>query len=267
MFNLFFGSADEDNVPVVCVTLLGATGSGKTSLANSWVSNVCPPAHVPTEVPTLYYRTLRLSGPGEDDDLTTVLVEVEDTPSPLAVPAANEPQISPTSLRPTTPRSSWRLENIKAYMDCKREHAAAAAALSDCEAPQPRTHSLAAGCRMGFIVVFDCQDEGSLSAAKMILNHLIENASEENMQQVYLVANKIDKDPNSQVRHKVLQSGRQYAALKGVPFVEVSAMEFTRVRKLFRDILDHFAEQITSAGGGSKSRKSTKDAKEDCAVQ
>merc|ERR1719220_2944392 len=70
---------------------------------------------------------------------------------------------------------------------------------------------------------------------------------------VWLVANKIDKDPlasrsaDNLRRARALPSGRENGQM--AHYAEVSALEFTRVRKLFRDVLEDIVADVKVWGG------------------
>lgn len=65
----------------VRITLLGASGSGKTCLINSFVNNCCPTRYVSTEKAQIYHKKVEVTDDGEWEDIRQpVLVELEDTP-------------------------------------------------------------------------------------------------------------------------------------------------------------------------------------------
>jgi hypothetical protein len=63
------------------ISLLGASGSGKTSLACSFVNSCCPARYTPTDKAVIYHRKVEVIDDGEWEDVRKpILVEVEDTP-------------------------------------------------------------------------------------------------------------------------------------------------------------------------------------------
>lgn len=206
------------------LTVLGLANSGKTCLINSWVNNIVPSVYTQTVDATLYYRTVRMPDPDSDDTILTVLVEVEDTYCP---------QFNGDKDRYNQPY------NFDAFLDfssATEPGARAMQPLSTIAAPKRMVYAPMTRCRMGFVIVFDVCDEDSLTAAKQIHDRLKQKGLKE--QKVYLAANKIDRAPIEPEAMRNLAAARLFAERSGVKFVECSALEFTRVRKLFRDILE-----------------------------
>eukprot|EP00971_Amphidinium_carterae_P126573 2507694-Amphidinium_carterae.1 len=77
----------DDELPFLRITMIGAAGSGKTSLIEAFVNNAVSPGIPTTTSPTLSYTVVRLSQlEGDDhkkqqhvDHGSRVLVEIEDT--------------------------------------------------------------------------------------------------------------------------------------------------------------------------------------------
>lgn len=63
------------------ITLLGASGAGKSSLACSFVNSCCPARYTQTDKAVIYHRKVEVIDDGEWEDVRKpILVEVEDTP-------------------------------------------------------------------------------------------------------------------------------------------------------------------------------------------
>jgi len=79
---MFGGQADplEDTVRFMRITLLGASGCGKTSLVTSFVSNTYPFRAVSTDQAQIYYRKIDLKDEDEPGKPRACLLEIEDTP-------------------------------------------------------------------------------------------------------------------------------------------------------------------------------------------
>lgn len=235
---LLFGASrpaqgSDQPLPFLRLTVLGSSDSGKTSLINSWVNNTCPSAYVPTDQATLYYRSMRIENPlaqaDEDgvENLVNVLVEVEDTPGWSSRPGEAPPGKRFLDTAPQRPVQRSGLQPPQL-------------ALADFPRPERKKYAPLSRCRMAFLVVFDSNRPESWETAKEIVDELHrpyadrEGArKDENPPMVVLVANKIDKEPFSATFRSVLEAARRHARV-----VEVSAVEFTRVRKLFRDLVE-----------------------------
>eukprot|EP00928_Gymnodinium_smaydae_P030509 TRINITY_DN22670_c0_g1_i1.p1 TRINITY_DN22670_c0_g1~~TRINITY_DN22670_c0_g1_i1.p1 ORF type:complete len:158 (-),score=35.26 TRINITY_DN22670_c0_g1_i1:62-535(-) len=124
-------------------------------------------------------------------------------------------------------------------------------------------------CRMGFLIVFDATDASSFEAA-MQINHALHEHAEISTHKVYLVANQIDKDPYSPTFQKCLKAAKHYAETHELTYMEVSALDYTRVRKLFRDAIEDICSEaafaMTGAGGHAVGGGAAGDSK-DCSVQ
>merc|ERR1740138_1241547 len=93
--------------------------------------------------------------------------------------------------------------------------------------------------RMGFLIVFDANRDNSLQEAQHVCRKLLEDDTVIENHYVYLVANKMDKDPTR--TSEAVKQARDFAESEGVRFAEVSALEFTRVRKVFREIIEEIS--------------------------
>eukprot|EP00416_Gambierdiscus_australes_P023326 CAMPEP_0171077810 /NCGR_PEP_ID=MMETSP0766_2-20121228/14270_1 /TAXON_ID=439317 /ORGANISM="Gambierdiscus australes, Strain CAWD 149" /LENGTH=370 /DNA_ID=CAMNT_0011534897 /DNA_START=1 /DNA_END=1113 /DNA_ORIENTATION=+ len=74
-------SKEELKMRFFRITLLGASGCGKTALINSYVNNHFPVRHVRTEKAVVYYRKVDIDDEADyTDGLQPILVEIEDSP-------------------------------------------------------------------------------------------------------------------------------------------------------------------------------------------
>jgi len=98
---------------------------------------------------------------------------------------------------------------------------------------------------MGFLAVFDATKQESLSVALGICERLLERrgggGGAGELPAIYLVGNKTDEGPLHDEFRKIVGAAKAFAARNKISFVEVSAVEFTRVRKLFRDVVEELA--------------------------
>eukprot|EP00930_Biecheleria_cincta_P081034 TRINITY_DN6962_c0_g1_i1.p1 TRINITY_DN6962_c0_g1~~TRINITY_DN6962_c0_g1_i1.p1 ORF type:complete len:276 (-),score=44.85 TRINITY_DN6962_c0_g1_i1:155-952(-) len=222
-------------IPFFRITVLGDADVGKTCLINSWVNNYCPTVYSPTCDPTLYYRTVRNANPMAEDELVTILVEIEDTYPPSKTggvdmygtrcDVANFMDVTPQPPEPV----SVVTPNYVAPMG--EFHA-----LSELEY-QPLSR-----CRMGFMLVYDANVEESLHTAMELYKTLHEDKGGRGRGiTIFLVANKIDKDPMNVQTQNNIAAGRSFAEIKEIKHMEVSALKYIHVRKLFREMV----EQIT----------------------
>ncbi|CAE7396181.1 PGA [Symbiodinium sp. CCMP2592] len=60
---------------------------------------------------------------------------------------------------------------------------------------------------------------------------------------LFLVANKIDKDPLGEQTKRNLGAARAFSELKEIPYFEVSALQFLRVHKVFREMVENIILQ------------------------
>merc|ERR1712060_197913 len=103
--------------------------------------------------------------------------------------------------------------------------------------------------RMGFLIVFDVNNEDSLKAAQHIFDDLMEKRPTHH--KIFLVANKIDKDPLSVGFRRNCEAARLFAQDKGIRYREVSALEYTHVKKLFREMVEEICMQPELWGGSA----------------
>jgi GTPase SAR1 family protein len=248
-------AANDDDMAMLRITLLGPAASGKTSLVNAYVNNICPTVYTPTDDPCIYYRTLRAE---KDDRLETVLLEIEDTYSAERIDGKDH---------------CGKNRNIDLFLGMKKGGNQTVASMKDglapfasVSAPRDGTYDPFAKGRMAFIILFDINSIESLEAAKEIFKKLDKRHGESKVGTslepvVYLVANKIDLDPHSEEPGRIKRSLQDIQRFQHDPaydhpwfpkadhpgdpekrirftFMDVSAMEFTKVRRLFRNIVD-----------------------------
>lgn len=264
----FAGFSTRSDHPLVRLTVLGLSNSGKTSLINAWVNNVCPIMYTPTETATLYYRRMRvqnflLQGGDDVDALMSVLVEIEDT----------------YSIHKNSGKDAYGTERIfKHFFDtrtpAKYKNQKRETPFKDCEPPSLTQYNPLAKARMGYLIVFDATDPQSFASAMEIFEALERDKTDDGSHKIYLVANKIDKDPLAPEFKRNMLRAEAYAKEKNVRFMEVSALEFTRVQRLFRDIVEEIIQEpslwmtqneLSALSRGEKHADSEND--QNCAVQ
>lgn len=241
--------AEHQNMSFFRITVAGSANAGKTCLINSFVSNYCPTVYTETEDPTIYYRTVRI--PTGDADDFEVLLEIEDTYA---------------STRTEGKDVYGQDRNIKDFlmMSAAAKHGGSGGGketmsfgppMNNQEPPERTKYRPMTKNRMGFLLVFDATDERSFKEAVSLYDALQQNlaaAADEPGQQktaiekpvVYLVANKIDKDASNMADSEVvkLRKWSQYFAERNkIRFMEVSALEFKNVRKLWWDMIEDIA--------------------------
>jgi len=216
------------------ITVLGMGNSGKTSLISSFVNNYCPLVYTETDDPTLYYKTVRLQGEDYDAKSFSVLVEIEDTYSSFRGDG----------------KSYGRQRDVKQFLDMSRSNTMSAKGKKDGSGhlpfssyapPHHDTYSPLTKGRMGFLVVFDATDTKSYEEALNILLMLDDDLKKKKSHWkpvIYLVANKIDKDPACDVFINIINSAEVYSLSKMIRFWQVSALEYKRVKKMFREMLN-----------------------------
>mmetsp|Transcript_40260 Transcript_40260/g.110759 ORF Transcript_40260/g.110759 Transcript_40260/m.110759 type:complete len:322 (-) Transcript_40260:9-974(-) len=244
-------NAETDGLALFRVTLLGSAGCGKTSLISAFVNNFCPTVYTPTVDAAIYYKALSLplagAGPASARGLghagsMPVLAEIEDTCA-LRLDSADDLSDvrqflslgrSGGDSEHSTPRSSPQ-------STLASETSTYAPPLSNAEAPRFGRHAPVGESRMGFMIVYDSNDESSLAEAFRI-HELLENAiwrqkGANAKPMVHLVANKIDKDPFSVEYARMRDRACNFASAKVLHRAEVSALEVKKVRQLFRGLL------------------------------
>lgn len=218
-------------MPLVRLCVLGAADSGKTSLINSWVNGLCPAQYMPTEDSTLYCRMVRIAPRQTEDDENSkevpiaVLVELEDTYAWERSDGEDKYKQKRCAESLLNPRGRKKISE-SSYLPLSDQTA------PTCDKFEPLTKK-----RNAYVVVFDVNNPETFRVAKDVC----ERVGQKHASPVYLVGNKIDKHRTSAVSNTVFEA-QDFAARKGLYFLEVSALEYTRVRKLFRDAVEDVSQ-------------------------
>lgn len=227
-------------IPFMRVTLFGMTKSGKSSLVNVFVNNVFSDVYEKTTAPLLYYSTLRIAaGDEEDQGETTILLEIEDTPGSdknwdtidqlfsLHWPSTQQQKHDEMMMKPEGEGNEARSVNHPFGL---------------CQAPTKTDdvfHPLTRN-RMGILICFDVNDEQSYKEALKIYESLIKyhQTKRSPVKLVYfLVGCMEDKDPYSVKSQAVDASARMYAESIPMPYICTSALQYKKVKKLFRQVV------------------------------
>lgn len=236
--------AETHETPFFRLTVLGSENVGKTCLINSWVNNYCPTTYAPTYDPTLYYRTVRIQNPDPDpksEPIIRVLVEIEDTYHWNRQTGKDESQKDEFG---KLYRSSKFLDTTKVAKP--HDDSVSGDHFAGFEVPTIEDYKPLTLGRMGYLVVFDAHSQSSRAVAIGICDDIIKDQDAESQQKkvkLFLIANKIDKSPWSFTLAENIKKAKEEAAKRQIPFMEVSATEFTRVRKMFRQILEDISTE------------------------
>jgi len=229
------------------VTLLGMARSGKSSLINNIVNNAYSPSYSKTTESTLYYSVVRIAG--EQDSL----LEIEDTfgsndvgDVAITKKDTEERQIGdfydfwwPTT-REDSHREQARLKGEGKKVDAQGKPRTMEKPLGLYNAPIDGVFRPLTRNRMAYLIVFDVNDEISYKEAVRVYEGLIDYHAKKRSNMTPLinfVANKIDKDPTSEVQKRVVCSAKAYCDFNSVPLQQVSALQFQGVKKLFRSLV------------------------------
>lgn len=252
----------SDEFPFVRITVLGAAGSGKTCLIHSFVNNNCPLQHIPTVFPALYYRVVRL--PPEADPrgpVTSVCVEIEDTVTPEVVEVdevqatdTGSPESAATNSEHIShlQRKATKLKNVEFFFDMTRRNIVVPEGVTDFtpfsiwKAPKvpismdrPVYVPLTQG-RMAFIIVFDSTDSESFERACQIHTALVSDMDAKKVRirpYICFVANKIEKDPESEEHKGTIELAERYTQQRFVRLMKVSSISAKNVKRVFWDLL------------------------------
>lgn len=226
-------------LPTFRVTLLGPAKGGKTSLINAFVNNYCPQGYVPTDDPTLYYRTIGVTNPGAEGSKQSmnVLIEIED---------------SYASDRSDGKDCYGEVRKVNNFLSMKSQNQPAPTkGTSTGGGPveigfsnAKETFEAISQNRMGYLIVFDVNDRESLESATRVHKEFCnrQKYKKTNLNPViYIVANQIDKDPSGEaykINEELLKTYAKEDHSVTFKISFVSAAEFTGVRRLFREICD-----------------------------
>lgn len=230
------------------VTLLGMARSGKSSLVNNIVNNAFSPTYSKTTESTLYYSTVRITG--EQDSL----LELEDVfgsddvgDVAISTKVTEERQVNDfyDFWWPSTQEKSMREQKRLKASESPTPDAHGTRRLVEkpfglYKAPVDGSFRPLTKNRMAYLIVFDANDESSYKEAVRVYEGLKEYHEKKNSSMLPLinfVANKIDKDPTADVFCRVTASARAYADFNSVPLHQVSALQFSGVKKMFRGIV------------------------------
>eukprot|EP00747_Dinoflagellata_sp_TGD_P027360 gnl/TRDRNA2_/TRDRNA2_132566_c0_seq3.p1 gnl/TRDRNA2_/TRDRNA2_132566_c0~~gnl/TRDRNA2_/TRDRNA2_132566_c0_seq3.p1 ORF type:complete len:266 (+),score=64.15 gnl/TRDRNA2_/TRDRNA2_132566_c0_seq3:85-882(+) len=255
------------------ITVLGSANSGKTALINTWVNNFCPTAYTPTLEPQLYYRMVRVAmreesnekEPSDQEEVISALVELEDTHSSKA--AGEDPQKTVETFMDMThkdPREVLR--------NAKSQAVESVWPVACYRAPAVDKHAPMTKGRMAFLILYDVNDEQSFASAKEVQSSLTKEVARQKSKLqpvVYLVANKIDKEPLGSEYQRLKHAGQALAGRNKIQFAEVSALEYKRVRKLFSDVLKDVSRDpaLWQLGWEQKAKTQGNGTDENCSVQ
>mmetsp|Transcript_39152 Transcript_39152/g.68883 ORF Transcript_39152/g.68883 Transcript_39152/m.68883 type:complete len:130 (-) Transcript_39152:29-418(-) len=129
---------------------------------------------------------------------------------------------------------------------------------------------------MGFVILFDVTDSASLRHAKDLHKEMCgrQDFKKKDFEPVvYFVANKIDKDPFAEEvddnKEELLRYAKEAHPVR-FKIMEVSASEFTHVRKLFREMIEDIVlrKKLWMTEADEAREKGGKEGnQEDCSVQ
>lgn len=264
----------DDGVCFLRVTLLGLGDSGKTSLINAFVNNQCPTQYIETESPSLYYKMVRLPNEEEGAPPISVLIEIEDTYASSRGDGKDrygkKRSVQDEFLKMgRTPKED--LDKMKQAV--KDEGKKLNAPLGVYQEPTIFKHKPLTKNRMGFMFVFDATNTKSYLEAVNLFQMLKEDVAKKKipkLQQprIFLVANKIDKDPDSMDYLANIETARIYSTQNMMPFHAVSALQFKGVKKMFRDMCRAVMtrQQLWLLDDGSGQPEEGPDGKGGCSI-
>eukprot|EP00747_Dinoflagellata_sp_TGD_P208172 gnl/TRDRNA2_/TRDRNA2_81680_c0_seq2.p1 gnl/TRDRNA2_/TRDRNA2_81680_c0~~gnl/TRDRNA2_/TRDRNA2_81680_c0_seq2.p1 ORF type:complete len:276 (+),score=54.87 gnl/TRDRNA2_/TRDRNA2_81680_c0_seq2:111-938(+) len=264
------GEGENQSLVLFRITVLGSVGAGKTSLVSAFVNNFAPQVHVQSTDATLFYKTMQLPAKlgDENNNPFPLLVEIEDTYA-SSLDGGQD--------------SYGHVRDVKSFLDMSRapKSKRSGEALSAYDVPKVVKYNPLSCGRMGFVIVFDVNDEASLTEAiqlNLSLEFQMQKKKAHYKPVVYLVGNKIDKDPSSCFR--IRRSAQLFTDEKRIKLFEVSAFELRKVKAIFRQMLLEIREnpvlwrldQTKSGDSEDASKKdgdapAGADAKKDCVVQ
>jgi len=260
--DLFYSAPlEEEPEPVLVpfrLTLLGPAQSGKTSLASAFVNNYCPSVYVETTDPALYYKTYHLSswkdkdkdGQEKEPEGLNVLLEIEDTYASDAMSGRRNLDYFCHLFSTRKDHKEWLRDGAS-----KRPSEGPFAGMSALKLERRIPFT---ALRMGFMVVFDCEDELSWQEAEEVHKQLVRGIEHDNDEYhlklapvVVLVANKVPMHRGDHSKEdlrpfnvqKTLGHAKAYASENKIELYEVSAMEVKKVKELFRKVMKEVAKR------------------------
>eukprot|EP00919_Chromeraceae_sp_WS-2016_P056770 GHVR01134676.1.p1 GENE.GHVR01134676.1~~GHVR01134676.1.p1 ORF type:complete len:283 (-),score=76.32 GHVR01134676.1:190-1008(-) len=238
------GSKKKDkknaNLPFMRITLLGCGGCGKTCLINNYINNYCPNNYNETHWPEYYYKLLKIPSDDGSDEFSSVVVEIEDTYACTRGDAnrniqrflnLDRKEINVSKGAERTPFSLYKepIDPGDTYKD----------------------RSLSTG-RMGFLIIFDVTDESSWDAAIELHRMLVDEVEKRRLAgrdplvpEIFMVANKIDKDRTGDCSVRLLEHGENYCEQQELFFCRVSAMTGKNVHKMFETLVKKLKHRET----------------------
>lgn len=220
------------------ITLMGNSDCGKTSLINALVNNNIPGNYQPTEEESLYYTLMR----SQSDDSTacfSVLCEIEDTCGSDRLGEVMENFFDPWWPKRQEIRKNEKPQGAE-HVDEEGMKRSAFCPLGTYEPPLNGEFRPLTKNRMAYFFVFDATDKKSYLEALRIHSKFLDYYRKRGLQfnpVVFLVANKVDKDPLGETYAEVMREAEIFSEFHKVPLFSVSALQYKGVKKLFRTAL------------------------------
>ncbi|CAD7932069.1 unnamed protein product [Amoebophrya sp. A25] len=235
--------AEGSGLPFLRITVLGLGNSGKTSLINSYINKHCPTVYQETADPVLYYKSIRIQSEDDEDAKAAfrALLEIEDTYSSFRGDGKSYgiPRDIKHFLDMTRQEDSSLKKQLTA-LNVAKAGGGGVRPFSNFVCPRSDQYRPLTKGRMGFLIVFDANDTKSYEEALNLHVLLQDDLKRKKIKLepvVYLVANKIDKDPQSETYCQIIASAELYSKEKMIRFWQVSALESIRVKKMFREMV------------------------------
>lgn len=225
---------------------MGMGRSGKSSLVNVFVNNIFDGGYTPNTEPKLFYTTMRIAD--ENETSFSALLELEDTfasDGPGKLPGCDS-ELSKVEFFDLYWPSSKQLDRDTAVKakEAKEKKATDRAPMGMHLAPTDGAYRPLTRNRMAYLLVFDASCKDSLNEAfklhaeltVYLQKHRELAASRRQLTPIiYFVANKIDLlDDTDRV---VVDNATSFTNSHGIPFVQVSALQYKGVKKLFRSVV------------------------------
>eukprot|EP00922_Rhytidocystis_sp_ex-Travisia-forbesii_P069246 GHVS01103317.1.p1 GENE.GHVS01103317.1~~GHVS01103317.1.p1 ORF type:complete len:247 (-),score=26.02 GHVS01103317.1:197-937(-) len=218
----------QGTFPVVRITSVGSTGCGKTSLTNCFINNtIVPHIYQPTQYSGLFYRVWRL--PPEEDEkgiIQSVVVEVEDTPGTNSCTTASARSLF--NMTRTTHKVAGAKPDFTPFVFAQPPAVQ--------HGPKQTFIPVTRG-RMGYLIVFDALNNKSFDEALNLhdlLNEELQRRNERLKPVVFLVATKIDKNPESQILQSIVSQAETYSQKMRMRLWKVSAVDGKNVKRVSR---------------------------------